>query len=211
MFQYLIHIFLIILGRSSRWLVRFDETEYRSDTGGSVEVSPGVTGVGHANGRVRQTVGSLTTPDDRLRPTTVSTRKNARPWLAVLLAFLYPGLGHVYLREWLRALVWFFLNVTSFALLIPESAVPETVGVDSLLRAAENFPPEAALALASITIFSMIDAYWMAKRDTEAQEATGEATCPNCGRDVDPDLEFCHWCTERLSPDSDGDDSGTGV
>ncbi|PSP91758.1 zinc ribbon domain-containing protein, partial [Halobacteriales archaeon QH_8_68_33] len=21
--------------------------------------------------------------------------------------------------------------------------------------------------------------------------------CPNCGEDLDPDLEFCHWCTER--------------
>lgn len=138
----------------------------------------------------------------------MSTRKNTRPWLAVLLAFLYPGLGHVYLREWLRALVWFFLNVTSFALLMPESAVPETFGFDALLRAAENIPPEAALALASVTVFSMIDAYWMAKRqntETEVQEGT---TCPNCGRDVDTDLDFCHWCTERIASEPDAEESG---
>lgn len=147
----------------------------------------------------------------------MSTRNNARPWLAVLLAFLYPGLGHVYLREWLRALVWFFLNVTSFALLMPENAVPETLGFDALFRAAENVPPEAALALVSITVFSMVDAYWMAKRrDTETSVKEG-ATCPNCGRDVDPDLEFCHWCSERLAPESDSDsdsdseESGTGA
>ncbi|WP_123538750.1 zinc ribbon domain-containing protein [Halosimplex salinum] len=149
----------------------------------------------------------------------MSTRKQARPLLAVLLAFLYPGLGHVYLREWLRALVWFFLNVTSFALLMPENAVPETIGMDSLLRAAESVPPEAALALASITVFSMIDAYWMAKRqntETAVQEGT---TCPNCGRDVDADLDFCHWCTERLAPEaetegeseSESEDPGTGA
>ncbi|WP_415380889.1 DUF6677 family protein [Halosimplex sp. TS25] len=145
----------------------------------------------------------------------MSTRNNTRPWLAVLLAFLYPGLGHVYLREWLRALVWFFLNVTSFALLMDEGAMPETIGLESLFRAAENIPPEAALALVSITVFSMIDAYWMAKRqnrDAAVQEGT---TCPNCGRDVDPDIDFCHWCTERIAPEpeseSDSDDSGTGV
>lgn len=143
----------------------------------------------------------------------MSTRNDARPWLAVLLAFLYPGLGHVYLREWLRALVWFFLNMTSFALLMPESAVPETFGVDPLLRAAENFPPEAALALASITVFSMIDAYWIANRDTGDAEATAATTCPSCGKDVDPDLDFCHWCTERIAPepDTDSDDSGAGA
>jgi len=138
----------------------------------------------------------------------VSTRKNSRPWLAVLLAFLYPGLGHVYLREWLRALVWFFLNVTSFALLMPEEAVPETFGFDALFQAAENIPPEAALALASITIFSMIDAYWMAKRqntETAVQEGT---TCPNCGRDVDSDLDFCHWCTERIATEPEAEESG---
>ena len=22
--------------------------------------------------------------------------------------------------------------------------------------------------------------------------------CPHCGRETDPDLDFCHWCTERL-------------
>ena len=136
-----------------------------------------------------------------------------RPLLAVVLAFLYPGLGHVYLREWLRALVWFFLNVTSFALLMPENAVPETFGWSELVAAAESVPPEAALALAAITVFSMIDAYWMAKRQTTETESEVEegTTCPNCGRDVDPDLEFCHWCTERLNPESESDDSGTGA
>lgn len=148
----------------------------------------------------------------------MSTRKNARPWLAVLLAFLYPGLGHVYLREWLRALVWFFLNVTSFALLMPENAVPETASVDALFRAAESIPPEAALALVSITVFSMIDAYWMAKRRNRDAAVREGTTCPNCGRDVDPDLDFCHWCTERLAPepeseseDAGAEDSGAGA
>ena len=81
----------------------------------------------------------------------MSARTNKRPWLAVLLAFVYPGLGHIYLREWLRALVWFFLVVTSSTLLIPEAAVPETLSVEAFVAAAEAIPPEAGIALVSIT------------------------------------------------------------
>lgn len=29
--------------------------------------------------------------------------------------------------------------------------------------------------------------------------------CPNCGREVDAELDFCHWCTEEL-PWADGND-----
>ncbi|QPV63968.1 zinc ribbon domain-containing protein [Halosimplex litoreum] len=147
----------------------------------------------------------------------MSTRNRTRPLLAVLLAFLYPGLGHVYLREWLRALVWFFLNVTSFTLLMPPDAVPESFGWSELVAAAENVSPEAALALAAITVFSMVDAYWMAKRQNTEVEVEAGTTCPNCGRDVDQDLEFCHWCTERLKPESasdseeSADDSGANA
>lgn len=36
-----------------------------------------------------------------------SHRSGKRLWLASALAVIYPGLGHVYLREWLRALLWF--------------------------------------------------------------------------------------------------------
>ena len=127
----------------------------------------------------------------------MSARTDKRPWLAVLLAVVYPGLGHIYLREWLRALVWFFLVVTSSTLLIPETAVPETLSVEAFVAAAEAIPPEAGIALVSITAFSMADAYWVAKRRNEVTLVEERTTCPNCGEDLDPDLEFCHWCTER--------------
>ncbi len=29
-----------------------------------------------------------------------------RPLLAVVLAFIFPGLGHFYLRKWVRGLLW---------------------------------------------------------------------------------------------------------
>ena len=126
------------------------------------------------------------------------TRK--RPWLAAVLAFIYPGLGHIYLREWLRAIVWFFLVVTSSTLLVPEGAYPQGLSIEAFLAAAEQIPPEAALALVSITFFSVVDAYWVAKRRNEQATVTEGTTCPHCGKEVDPDLDFCHWCTERVAP-----------
>lgn len=142
----------------------------------------------------------------------MSARNRKRPWLAVLLAFLYPGLGHVYLREWLRALVWFGLVVTSSTLLVPEGAVPTEVTFEALVAAARALPAEVTLALFSITFFSMVDAYWMAKQRNQAVTAAAGTTCPNCGREVDPELDFCHWCTESLGAtvETGDDDSGTG-
>jgi hypothetical protein len=116
----------------------------------------------------------------------------------VLLAFLYPGLGHIYLREWLRALVWFFLVIMGSTLLIPTSAVPETLSIEAFVTAAEAIPPENGLALVSITVFSMADAYWVAKRRNQVTTVEEQSTCPHCGKDLDSDLEFCHWCTQRV-------------
>jgi hypothetical protein len=136
----------------------------------------------------------------------VSARTGKRPWLAVVLALVYPGLGHIYLREWLRALVWFFLVVTGSTLLIPASTVPETLSIGAFMTAAEAIPPENGLALISITFFSMADAYWVAKRRNQVSMVEERTTCPNCGKDLDDDLEFCHWCTERVgTPDHEAE------
>jgi hypothetical protein len=49
----------------------------------------------------------------------------------------------------------------------------------------------------------MLDAYCVAKRGNE-QTAVMEGTdCPHCGKEVDPDLDFCHWCTERITREND--------
>lgn len=141
--------------------------------------------------------------------------RRKRPWLAVLLAIVYPGLGHVYLREWGRALLWFALIVVSTSFLIPESAVPESLSVDGLVAAAEAMPLEVSLLVLALSFLSVLDAYWLATRVNEtARPAVGEqetveaAECPNCGKDLDEDLDFCPWCTERLvEPDEDDDPS----
>lgn len=116
-----------------------------------------------------------------------------RPWLAVLLAFVYPGLGHVYLREWGRALLWFGLAIGALLLLVPSPASDPPTGLDAIL-AGEGLPLAAVLALATITGFSMLDAYRLAV----GQRGVDGSRCPSCGRELDGSLEFCHWCTERL-------------
>jgi hypothetical protein len=128
----------------------------------------------------------------------VTARSEKRPWLAVVLAFFQPGLGHAYLREWLRALVWFFLYVTSFTWLVDEETIPESFSLDAYVGMVEAMPLGVKLALLSITVFGMLDAYWMAKQRNRASAVDEGTTCPNCGKDLEEDLDFCHWCTEPL-------------
>jgi len=124
-----------------------------------------------------------------------------RPWLAALLAFIYPGLGHVYLREWLRALLWFGLVFSTTTLLIDDSLMAplsDGVSVDALLTVTRNVPMEASVVLFAITAFSMADAFYMATRGNAEAEVAEGATCPHCGKELEDDLDFCHWCTTEL-------------
>ncbi|MFB6307835.1 MAG: zinc ribbon domain-containing protein [Haloarculaceae archaeon] len=129
------------------------------------------------------------------------------------MAFVYPGLGHLYLREWLRSLLWFGLVVTTSMLLVPASVYPSEVSVDAMMAAYEALPTEATLSMLVVTLFSMADAYWIATRQTNRQQPTPEgdqegAACPNCGKELDEDLTFCHWCTTRLDePAGDGEET----
>lgn len=124
-----------------------------------------------------------------------------RPWLAAVLAVLYPGLGHVYLRAYGRALLWFGMAVTTAVLVVPESAI-EVSSLDALVGVYANLPPGALIAIAAVTAFSVIDAYWLAVR-APAPSADGDAapTCPSCGEELDPEISFCPWCTHELDAD----------
>ena len=121
-----------------------------------------------------------------------------RPWLAALLAVLYPGLGHVYLRKWIRALLWFGLVVTTSTLLIPDAAIPSSFSFDALVEAGQAVPLEATLTILSISFLSVADAYWLAAQTNRQAAVDAAQTCPNCGKELDADLEFCHWCTTRI-------------
>jgi len=120
-----------------------------------------------------------------------------RPLIAAALS-LYPGLGHAYLRRWLRALLWFGLVVSAVAFVAPEAALDGSVGVfEGAQMISENLSTVEEFALVSILGFSMLDAYLLAEHG-ERRSDDGVPTCPHCGQELDEDLDFCHWCTSRL-------------
>lgn len=146
---------------------------------------------------------------------------NRRGVLAAILGFVYPGLGHVYLRRWVRAVTWFLLALVTAALVVPESAYQafQTDGLSGLMAASESFGVEVTLSLLAVRVLNMADAYLVAARETasavaervptpgstnrDAASAEGEpATCPSCGKELDSDLDFCPWCTTRLDDDA---------
>jgi hypothetical protein len=128
-------------------------------------------------------------------------RIDRRGIVASVLAFVYPGLGHVYLRSWLRAVGWFVLAIVGAALVVPESAYAayQQGGMDALLAASEQFGMDVFISLLGIRLLNVVDAYLTAIRQSRAATVVAdENTCPACGKELDPGLEFCHWCTTRL-------------
>ncbi|WP_255150617.1 DUF7575 domain-containing protein [Halorarius halobius] len=128
---------------------------------------------------------------------------NRRRWVAALLSFLQPGVGHLYLREWSRGLSWFLLWVATALFAAGISTVPPatvaglTAFIDRFLAALTDLPLARSLALAAVTGFAVVDAYVVAGR-TDRRRPGEEPTCPACGKEVDPELDFCHWCTTEL-------------
>ncbi|WP_158057845.1 zinc ribbon domain-containing protein [Halorussus halophilus] len=145
------------------------------------------------------------------------TKSGKRPWLGAILAFFLPGLGHVYLREWLRSLMWFGFVLSAVVLFVPipdsAMAAAETGGVqaawDAAMQTSQNLPMEAMLPILVVRVFSAIDAYWLALQgQTEEQE--GER-CPACGKPVDEELDFCQWCTTPLAEHENPDPAEKGL
>lgn len=123
-----------------------------------------------------------------------------RAAIAIGLSVLYPGLGHVYLREWLRAIAWFAIAILAAMLVMPVELVEatETEGLSVLLRTSEFLTFEAITALLAIRMLNAIDAAILALKPTTPEQPTNN--CPNCGGELDDDLDFCPWCTRHLDP-----------
>jgi len=123
-----------------------------------------------------------------------------RPWLAALLSFLIPGLGQLYLREWIRSFLWFFTTMMVVNLLLPPSLQQGSPGLsaDAMWGYFSSFPPEAVLGIATMTLLATVDAYVLASRANSEPAVEEMESCPNCGKELDADLEFCHWCSTEL-------------
>jgi hypothetical protein len=100
------------------------------------------------------------------------------------------GAGHVYLRQWRRAATWFSVVLGVSVLLMFAFTDPQTVTASSL--PAEVVGPVAALLLASVA-----DAYLAGRggRTPRGAAADNGPSCPACGRDLDPSLDFCWYCS----------------
>lgn len=123
-----------------------------------------------------------------------SSRTTKRSWLAAVLVALVPGMGHFYLRRWRRALVWLavFWAVSTFFV------DAETI---SALASWESVDPLAAAPLALVVTISVADAFVLAFAHNAVVRVSGDErlpTCPSCGKELDPDLEFCLWCSTPL-------------
>lgn len=129
-----------------------------------------------------------------------------RPWLAALLSFFVPGIGHLYLREWLRSVFWFVTVILAGQLLIPADAVGEELSIEAITRTFDAAPLTAKVTLVGLTFLCMADAYWVAKREPTRSAVSGDGgqTCPSCGKELDENLDFCHWCSTEI-PDGDAD------
>jgi hypothetical protein len=125
-----------------------------------------------------------------------------RPLLAAALALLSPGLGHLYLREWVRALLWFSLVLLGVGILAPEPTAPAATTPEAIWTASMETTRalswQARGALLAITLLSVVDAYRIATEINAAAAIEGGQQCPYCGRELDEDLDFCHWCTAEL-------------
>lgn len=131
-----------------------------------------------------------------------------RSLIAAVLALVYPGFGHLYLRAWIRAVAWFVVALIAAAMVMPESAYAayEANGFSGLLEASKNLPLEAILSMTVVRVLNALDAYLTGLQQSVTTEtATDAATCPECGKELDDDLDFCPWCTTRLEP-TEGDE-----
>ena len=158
-----------------------------------------------------------------------------RPWLAALLGTLATGLGHLYLRRWKRGLGWFAVAVAVSAVVVPPEAARSllsgsggdvatlapvvAIGVASVAdayvlarlrqREADDRADGAAAAPASGSgsASGAGGSATIAAGSAAVEEVSGSdgRECPECGRALDPELDFCTWCTARLDGENESD------
>ena len=139
-----------------------------------------------------------------------------RALAAAVLSLFLPGAGHALIRDWMRALLFASVFTLTVALILP---VEELFGAGSLSGAMDIISSEPALSqflLSFMLLFAALDAGFRAMALPVGPNAADGPVCPHCGRELDVELEFCHWCTTRIEyhdpeselepePDSDSD------
>lgn len=119
-----------------------------------------------------------------------------RPWLAALLGAVATGFGHLYLRRWRRGLAWVGVLFGVTVLFVDPAALEALVNGNAV----DLF---AIVPIVLVVGISVVDAYVLAHAYNAVARVTftqdGQLThCPNCGKELETDLEFCHWCSTEI-------------
>ncbi|QKY19895.1 zinc ribbon domain-containing protein [Halolamina sp. CBA1230] len=141
-----------------------------------------------------------------------------RPYLAGLLGTVATGFGQFYLRRWLRGFGWLALAFVVTVAFVPDGTLAAMGAGEAMADSSELFPTMA------VQFAGAFDAFLLAYRNRDRNDDASPAdrvpadvdvpvvseddpdtvSCPNCGKEVDADLDFCHWCTtEFTSSESD--------
>jgi hypothetical protein len=102
------------------------------------------------------------------------------------------GAGHAYLREWRRAIAWFAFVLGTGLVLLSVFSDPATAA-----ESPSALPMQVTGPVLVLLVLSTLDAYRLALTAGGPTEEGGPA-CPYCGHEIDPELDFCPWCTERF-------------
>lgn len=127
-----------------------------------------------------------------------------RPVAAAALSVLFPGAGHAFIRDWVRALLFGGLFVTVLAVFLPTGDIATAASFsDAAAVAIEDSSSTTRFLLSFLVLFAAIDSTFRAAGLPPGSGRDGDGpTCPRCGRELDEDLEFCHWCTTELDSDT---------
>lgn len=140
-------------------------------------------------------------------------RTRKRPWLAAALSLLYPGVGHLYLRQWLRALLWIVLVIGASFVLIPTNIIPETTSLSAILEASQSVPVTATVVILLLRLLSMGDAYVLARRLNASQSPRQRATVSigNASEDRTANFDLPEELQTAGRPDGDQIDGLDGA
>lgn len=115
----------------------------------------------------------------------MSPQAAKRPWLAAVLGLMITGLGHLYLREWTRALLWLAMATLAAVFFVPDGAIADTAIVD-------------LIPIMVVVVMSVIDAYLLGRQHNRRLAVAQRQRCPHCGKEMDLDVSFCWYCAAEL-------------
>lgn len=123
-----------------------------------------------------------------------------RALVAAGLSVVFPGAGHALLRDWVRALLFAGLFISALAITLPLGEVMAASSISDLTALiSQDVSQIDRFVLSFVILFAAVDAGLRgANFPPGSNPDTDGPSCPHCGRELDADIDFCHWCTTRI-------------